>query len=94
MAITGATPGGPNSVLPSPDLIECLASETPQCDLLAMLFSATPAGTEATGRFIANFRTVPQEPLVPGTATKYDRAERAFWSGDETDLEAISVPSS
>ena len=92
LAITGATPGGPNSVLPSPDLQECQASETPQCDLLAMLFSATPAGTEATARFIENFRMVPQEPLVPGTATKYDRAERAFWSGDEPDLDAISVP--
>jgi len=92
LAITGATPGGPNSVLPSPDLIECQASETPQCDLLAMLFSATPAGTEATARFIESFRMVPQEPLGPGTATKYDRAERAFWSGDEPDFHAISVP--
>ncbi len=92
LAITGATPGGPNSVLPSPDLQECQASETPQCDLLAMLFSATPAGTEATARFIENLRMVPQAPLVPGTATKYDRAERAFWSGDEPDLDAIYVP--
>jgi pimeloyl-ACP methyl ester carboxylesterase len=92
LAITGATPGGPSTVLPSPDLLDCLGSETPQCDLLATLFSATPAGTEATARFIENLRTVPQEPLVPGTATKYDRAERAFYSGDEPNLDAISVP--
>ncbi len=91
LAITGATPGGPNTVLPSPDILECLGSEAPQCDLLATLFSATPAGTEATARFIENLQTVPQEPLVPGTATKYDQAERAFYSGDEPDLDAIAV---
>jgi pimeloyl-ACP methyl ester carboxylesterase len=56
------------------------------------LFSATPAGTEATAHFIENLRMVPQEPMVPGTATKYDRAERAFYSGDEPDLGAIAVP--
>jgi len=92
LAISGATPGGPNTVLPSPDILECLGSEEPQCDLLATLFSATPAGAEATDRFLASFRTVPQEPLVPGTATKYDRAERAFYAGDEPDLDAIAVP--
>ena len=92
LAISGATPGGPNTVLPSPDILDCLGSETPQCDLLATLFSATAAGTEATARFLANLRTVPQEPLVPGTATKYDRAERAFYAGDEPDLDAIAVP--
>jgi pimeloyl-ACP methyl ester carboxylesterase len=90
LAITGATPGGPHSVLPSPDLQECQV--TFECDLLAMLFTATPAGTEARARFVENLQMVPQEPLVPGTERKYDRTERAFWSGDEPDLDAISVP--
>lgn len=90
LAISGATPGGPNSVLPSPDLQECQV--TFACDLLATLFTATPAGTEARARFIENLQTVPQEPLVPGTESKYDQAERAFWSGDEPDLGGISVP--
>lgn len=92
LAISGATPGGLNTVLPSPDVLDCLGSETPHCDLLATLFSETPAGTEARARFIDSYQRVPQEPLVPGTATKYDRAERAFYTGDEPDLDAISVP--
>jgi pimeloyl-ACP methyl ester carboxylesterase len=90
LAITGATPGGPHSVLPSPELQECQV--TLECDLLAMLFTATPAGTEARARFIDSFQMVPQEPLVPGTERKYDQTERAFWSGEEPDLDAITVP--
>jgi pimeloyl-ACP methyl ester carboxylesterase len=93
LAITGAAPGGPQSVLPPPELIECFASDTPTCDLLATLFSDSASGADATTRFAVDYSKLgPQPPTVPGTAAKYDQAEHAYWSGDEPDLDAITVP--
>lgn len=93
LAITGAAPGGPQSVLPPPELIECFASDTPTCDLLATMFSDSPSGADATTRFATDYAKLgPQPPTVPGTAAKYDQAEQAYWSGDEPDLDAITMP--
>jgi pimeloyl-ACP methyl ester carboxylesterase len=93
LAITGATPGGPQSVLPPPDLIECFASDTPSCNLLDVLFSDSPSGADATARFAADYvKLGPQPPTVAGTGAKYDHAEQAYWSGAEPDLDAITVP--
>jgi pimeloyl-ACP methyl ester carboxylesterase len=93
LAITGATPGGPQSVLPPPELIECFASDTPSCNLLDVLFSDSPSGVDATARFAADYvKLGPQPPTVAGTGAKYDQAERAYWSGTEPDLDAIAVP--
>lgn len=93
LAITGASPGGPQSVLPPPELVECFASDTPTCDLLATLFSDSPSGADATTRFATDYAKLgPQPPTVAGTGAKYDQAEQAYWSGDEPDLDAITMP--
>jgi pimeloyl-ACP methyl ester carboxylesterase len=93
LAVTGATPGGPQSVLPPPELIECFASDTPTCNLLATLFSDSPSGADATTRFATDYGKLgPQPPTIAGTGAKYDQAEQAYWSGDEPNFDAITVP--
>jgi pimeloyl-ACP methyl ester carboxylesterase len=91
LAVTGATPGGPKSVLPPPEIIELFASATPDTTkLLDVLFS--PSGAAAQGAFIVDYAKVPQPTLTADAAAKYDAAEREYWRTPEPDLGSIKVP--
>ena len=91
LAITGATPGGPHSVLPPPEIIELFASPEPDvAALLDILFS--PDGADAQAAFIADYVKVPQIPVTAEAAQAYDEAEHEYWAAPEPDWEAITVP--
>jgi pimeloyl-ACP methyl ester carboxylesterase len=91
LAITGATPGGPKSVLPPPDIVKLFADPNPDASkLLDVLFS--PSGDDAKSRFIADFAKVPQPASSPNAAERYDAAEHDYWAEPEPNLEAITVP--
>ena len=91
LAVTGATPGGPRSVLPPADVIELFATANPDTTkLLDILFS--PSGAAAESAFIADYSKVPQPTLTPEAAAKYDEAERVYWRTTEPDLHSIKVP--
>lgn len=91
LAITGATPGGPHSVLPPPEMIELFASPTPDPGaILDMLFS--PDGAEAQAAVIADISKVTQIPVTAETAQAYDEAEHAYWAAPEPDWETITIP--
>lgn len=91
LAITGATPGGPRSVLPPPKVIALFAD--PNADtaaLLDVLFS--PAGKAAQDAFIADYLKVPQSTVSAAATKEYDDAEHAYWDGPEPRWSSITVP--
>jgi pimeloyl-ACP methyl ester carboxylesterase len=91
LVVTGATPGGPRSVLPPPEIIDLFASANPDTGaLLDVLFS--PDGGAAQAAFIADYSKVPQPVLTPIAAAAYDAAERRYWKDPEPDLSAIRAP--
>jgi pimeloyl-ACP methyl ester carboxylesterase len=91
LAITGATPGGPKSVLPPPDIIKLFADPNPDlAKTFDVLFS--PSAADAKNRFVVDILKVPQLPTSPRAAQLYDEAEKDYWAEPEPDLAAISVP--
>ena len=91
LIITGATPGGPKSVLPPADIIALFAEANPDTGkLLDVLFS--PSGAAAQAAFITDFVKVPQQAVTPRAAALYDTAEQEYWRVPEPDLAAIKVP--
>lgn len=91
LAITGAYPGGPKSVLP-PESVNQLFSD-PHPDL-AKLFDVlfSPTGIDAQHEFVADLVKVPQAAVTPEATAQYDVAERKYWSDPEPDLASIAVP--
>lgn len=91
LAITGATPGGPHTVQPTPDINELFASANPDLGkLFDVLFS--PSGDDAKAAFVDGIVKVPQPANSPDAAAKYDAAERAFWAAAEPALDTIRIP--
>src|SRR5262249_42841878 len=91
LAITGATPGGPKSVLPPPDVVALFASPNPDLTkLLDVLFS--PNGATAQQKFLADYAMVPHHDSAKDATAKYDAAEKAYWSAPEPGLSAIKMP--
>jgi pimeloyl-ACP methyl ester carboxylesterase len=91
LAITGATPGGPNSVQPPEAINKLFADPNPDIPkLLDVVFS--PSGAAAQKQFIADIVKVPQPPSSPHAPAKYDVAERDYWAQPEPKLDAIMVP--
>src|SRR5262249_15533384 len=90
LAITGATPGGPKSVLPPPDVIALFASPNPDvAKLLDVLFS--PNGAAAQQAFLNGYGMVQHHDPAPDATSKYDVAEKHYWSSPEPNLAAITV---
>jgi pimeloyl-ACP methyl ester carboxylesterase len=93
LAITGATPGGPKSVQPPPEVVALFADPNPDTTkLFDVLFSPTAAGMAAQNAFLADYVKVPQTTVTPGAYKAYDDAERAYWRAREPDWAAIQVP--
>ena len=91
LAITGATPGGPKSVLPPPAIIELFASANPDLGkLFDVLFS--PSGTAARNSFVAGIAKVPQGAVSAHATQQYDAAEKDYWAKPEPKLDSITVP--
>lgn len=91
LATTGATPGGPKSVL-APEKVNALfADPTPDTNaLFDVLFS--PSGAKAKDAFLKDYVRVPQGDVSPAATASYDKAERAYWAAPEPDLASIDVP--
>jgi len=91
LMITGATPGGPKSVLPPPDVVELFADPNPDtAKLLDVLFP--PEDEEGLQRFLTSYTSFPSEPNADDATARYDIAERAYWAAPEPDLAGIDVP--
>ena len=107
LAVTGATPGGPKSVLPPPKVIALFASANSD---IAALFDGSQYGPAALSD--AERATIalppdgepplhvrgefppflePEPPSLAPAAAKYDQAEKAYWAAPEPNLHAITV---
>src|SRR4051794_30054721 len=79
LAITGATPGGPKSVLPSSEVIALFADPHPDvAKQLDVLFS--PAGGAAQQGFLDGYAQVQHDDPAPDATARYDVAEKQYWS--------------
>jgi pimeloyl-ACP methyl ester carboxylesterase len=91
LAITGATPGGPKSVLPPPEIIELFADPDPDTTkLFDVLFS--PEGKAAQDKFLSDYVKVPQSTVSAEAYKAYDDAEHAYWDAPEPDWSKVAVP--
>jgi len=91
LAITGAYPGGPKSVLPPESVNQLFSDPNPDlAKLFEVLFS--PSGVDAQHEFVADLVKVPQVAVSAEATAQYDVAERKYWSDPEPDLASIKVP--
>ena len=90
LLITGATPGGPESIQPPPEIVELFADPDPDtAALLDVLFP--PEDQEGLNTFLTSYGSFPSEPNAEDATAQYDAAERAYWAAPEPDLGSISV---
>ncbi len=92
LVVSGATAGGPLIVGPEASIAACLNDEALPCDLLSMLFSATPEGDAAKTTFAVDYGKVPHPTSAPDAMRKYIDAEKAFGTAPAPPLSSIAVP--
>jgi pimeloyl-ACP methyl ester carboxylesterase len=91
LLITGATPGGPESIQPPPEIVELFADPNPDtAALLDVLFP--PEDQEGLDTFLTSYGSFPSEPNAADATAQYDAAEKAYWAAPEPDLSSIAVP--
>jgi pimeloyl-ACP methyl ester carboxylesterase len=91
LAISGASPGGPSSILPPDEIIDLFADPSPDTGkLLDVLFS--PQGKAAQDAFLQDYVKVPQSTVTAEATKAYDDAEHAYWDAPEPRWEDIVVP--
>jgi pimeloyl-ACP methyl ester carboxylesterase len=94
LVTSGATPGGPKTVPPPPDVEALFASPKPEpTQELAVLFP--PTAGDATRRFVEQFGSIPQEEPGVETRTRQAQAEHDFETRDlhvDRRLSKVRIP--
>jgi pimeloyl-ACP methyl ester carboxylesterase len=95
LVTTGGDAGSPHTLPPPPGLVRKLAEPDAGAGVfLRLLFPPTPAGRQATDRFVAGYEALPQEVVSARTLERQERAEQAFLRYTVTwdELGSISIP--
>lgn len=89
LAITGATPGGPNTVQPAPAVNALFAESDPS---VPKMFDVLFVSAKAKSRYLAEIIKLPQLAGAADATARYNVAEQAYFDAPEPDLGSIKIP--